>query len=421
MTGQFEETGKLERMQAPLAETSSAAPAESIEPAPLAESPDLATTAAESAHAAPSNRTGVTAHAAFPEDLETYRNYKGYTHRKVLILIASAVLVIASLVWAVCSGSSELTPPDVIAALFGQGTSRSELVVWNLRMPRILTAIAGGFGLGMAGCAFQAVLRNPLASPSTLGISQGAAFGASVAIVLFGAGSTTAGTVAANIVSINNPYIVTLCAFVGSMMSTLLVLGLSRFRQITPESMILAGVALSALFGGATTLIQYFASDVQIAAVVFWTFGDLGRTVYPEIALLAVIVILSSIYFIFNGWNYNAMEGGETAAMGLGVNANTVRLVTMAIGSLVTAVVVSLVGIISFIGLIAPHIMRRFLGGDNRFLLLGSGLMGSILLVLSDLFARMVIAPIVLPIGAITSFLGAPLFLYLLYKGVQRH
>lgn len=347
-------------------------------------------------------------------------SYRKYTLRKWAVLACCLVIVLASMIWAVSSGSSGLSAEETVAALLGMGDERTALVVWNLRMPRILTAIVGGFGLGMAGCAFQAVLRNPLASPSTLGISQGAAFGASVGIIVLGAGGTTAGAVAADIVSINNPYVVTLCAFVGSMMSTLLVLGLSRFRQITPESMILAGVALSALFGGATTLIQYFASDVQIAAVVFWTFGDLGRTIYPEIALLAVIVAITAIYFILNSWNYNAMESGEASAMGLGVNANAVRLTTMALGSLVTAVVVSLVGIISFVGLIAPHIMRRFLGGDNRFLLVGSGLMGSVLLVLSDLFARMAIAPIVLPIGAITSFLGAPLFLYLLYKGVNR-
>ena len=363
------------------------------------------------------NNPAAPARASAAGSLESYRRYTG---RKWIVLACCLAAVFASAVWAVSSGSSGLSPAETIAAFFGLGDARTTLVVWNLRMPRILTAIVGGFGLGMAGCAFQAVLRNPLASPSTLGISQGAAFGASVGIIVLGAGATTAGTAAADIVSINNPYVVTLCAFVGSMLSTLLVLGLSRFRQVTPESMILAGVALSALFGGATTLIQYFASDVQIAAVVFWTFGDLGRTVYPEIAIMAAIVALTSVYFVLNSWNYNAMESGEASAMGLGVNANTVRLATMAIGSLVTAVVVSLVGIISFIGLIAPHIMRRFLGGDNRFLLVGAGLMGSVLLVLSDLFARMVIAPIVLPIGAITSFLGAPLFLYLLYKGVRR-
>lgn len=352
------------------------------------------------------------------DGLESYRKY---TFRKWMVLAACVLVVFASTIWAVCSGSSGLSPLEVIAALFGQGNERTTLVIWNLRMPRILTAIIGGFGLGMAGCAFQAVLRNPLASPSTLGISQGAAFGASVGIIVLGAGGTTAGAIAADIVSIDNPYIVTICAFVGSMLSTMLVLALSRFKQIGPESMILAGVALSALFGGATTLIQYFASDTQIAAVVFWTFGDLGRTIYPEIALLSVIVAASTVYFLFNGWNYNAFESGEASAIGLGINANSVRLTTMAVGSLVTATVVALVGIISFVGLIAPHIMRRFLGGDNRFLIIGSGFMGSVLLVLSDLFARMAIAPIVLPIGAITSFLGAPLFLYLLFKGVRRH
>ena len=321
------------------------------------------------------------------DGLESYRKY---TFRKWMVLAACVLVVFASTIWAVCSGSSGLSPLEVIAALLGQGNERTTLVIWNLRMPRILTAIIGGFGLGMAGCAFQAVLRNPLASPSTLGISQGAAFGASVGIIVL-------------------------------VLSTMLVLALSRFKQIGPESMILAGVALSALFGGATTLIQYFASDTQIAAVVFWTFGDLGRTIYPEIALLSVIVAASTVYFLFNGWNYNAFESGEASAIGLGINANSVRLTTMAVGSLVTATVVALVGIISFVGLIAPHIMRRFLGGDNRFLIIGSGFMGSVLLVLSDLFARMAIAPIVLPIGAITSFLGAPLFLYLLFKGVRRH
>ena len=360
---------------------------------------------------------GASARSDAPEGLEAY---KRFALRKWVLLLCCLGIVFASTIWAVASGSSGLSVPDTVAALFGQGNERTTLVIWNLRMPRILTAILGGFGLGMAGCAFQAVLRNPLASPSTLGISQGAAFGASVGIIVLGGGELTQGAIAADIVSIDNPYTVTVCAFVGSMLSTMLVLALSRFRQIGPESMILAGVALSSLFGGATTLIQYFASDTQIAAVVFWTFGDLGRTTYPEIALLAVIVALATAYFIFNGWNYNAFESGELSALGLGVNANSVRLATMAVGSLVTSIVVSLVGIISFVGLIAPHIMRRVLGGDNRYLLIGSGLMGSVLLTLSDLFARMAIAPIVLPIGAITSFLGAPLFLYLLFKGARK-
>lgn len=352
------------------------------------------------------------------------RAYQGFVRRNWLVIGACALVLIACALTALGMGATRLPVADTVSALLGRADATTQVVIWRLRMPRILTAIVGGFGLGVAGCAFQSVLRNPLASPSTLGIAQGAAFGASVAIILLGAGaqvvnaSLTQGGQGASPYS--SPYLVTVCAFIGSMLSTLVVLGLSRFRQITPESMILAGVALSALFSGGATLIQYFASDVQIASVVFWTFGDLGRTTYKEIAIIAVVTLVTSVFFLVHRWDFNAMEGGETSAIGLGVNANSVRLWTMAAGSLVTATVVSFVGIISFIGLIAPHIMRRFVSSDNRHLLPASGLMGAILLVLSDLFARMVISPITLPIGAITSFLGAPLFLYLLYRGVNR-
>ena len=148
------------------------------------------------------NKLGVPAQAGAPSSIESY---KKYTFRKWVVLFACLLLVFASTVWAVSSGSSGMSAQETVMALFGMGTERTSLVVWNLRMPRILTAIVGGFGLGMAGCAFQAVLRNPLASPSTLGISQGAAFGASVAIILLGAGTATSGAVAADIVSINNP------------------------------------------------------------------------------------------------------------------------------------------------------------------------------------------------------------------------
>lgn len=348
-----------------------------------------------------------------------WNEYKGYIRRKNLVLAMEVLAVAIIALIAICSGSSGVSLDTAVAALLGQGDPQVQNIVWKLRMPRVLTALLGGIGLAVAGCAFQSVLRNPLGAPSTLGVSQGAAFGASVAIILFGAGSTVSSNVA-DAVNISNPYLVSGMAFAGSMLSTAVILGLSRFRQITPEGMILCGVALSALFSGGTTLIQYFASDVQVAAVVFWTFGDLGRTSYREVGIIAVFTAAALVFFLLNRWNYNAMESGETSAMGLGVNANRVRLASMIVGSLVTSTVVSFVGIVNFIGLIAPHIMRRFVGSDYRYLLPTSALMGAILLLLGDLFARTVIAPVILPIGAITSFLGAPLFLYLLFKGVSR-
>ena len=343
--------------------------------------------------------------------------YKGFVRRKELIIVVQAVLVIILAIVAICVGSSGISLDSALLALVGQGDAQTMNIVWKLRMPRILTALLGGLGLALAGCAFQSVLRNPLASDSTLGISHGAAFGATVAIIVFGAGSTASSNVA-DAVNISNPYIVTVCAFVGAMLSTLVVLGLSRFRQITPEAMVLAGVALSSLFVGATTLVQYFASDVQLAAVVFWTFGDLGRTSYQEVGVIATVVLLSFVFFLVNRWNYNAMASGEASAKGLGVNSQLVRMSSMIVGSLVASTIVSFVGIINFVGLIAPHVMRCFVGSDYRYLVPSSALAGALLLLLGDLFARLVIAPVILPIGAITSFLGAPLFLYLLFKGV---
>ena len=188
-------------------------------------------------------------------------------------------------------------------------------------------------------------------------------------------------------------------------------------KHDTVRGLVLAGVALSSLFSGGSTLLQYFADEQKLGAVVFWTFGNLGNANWTELAVLAVIFVLSMLYFLFNRWNYNAMEAGGDTAKSLGVNTRAVMLVSMGVCSLSAAVAVSFVGIISFVGLVAPHIMRRFVGNDYRYLVPASAVAGALLLILADTFGKWVIAPVVLPIGAITSFLGAPLFLILLFRG----
>ncbi len=343
---------------------------------------------------------------------KTYGRYIRY--KKLFILLMGVAVTLAAL-WALSAGSAGLSLPEVVATLLGYGSKQSTIIVFNHRLPRIVTAIVAGIGLATVGCAMQSLLKNPLASASTLGIAQGAAFGASFAIIVLGAGIQNQSFGGITII---NPYIISICAFVSSMLSTLTVLGLSYFRRVTPESMILAGVALSSMFAGATALMQYFAADVKVAAVVFWTFGDLGRTGWKEIIIMTLIVATAFIYYAFNRWNFNALEGGEETAKGLGVNVTGFRLLGMLIGSLTAATIVSFIGIVNFIGLIAPHLVRRVIGNDYRYLLPASALMGSLLMVASDTVARLAVAPIVLPIGAITSFLGAPLFLYLVFKGV---
>lgn len=344
--------------------------------------------------------------------------YVRHTGRKWLILLALLILTIILAVIAVNAGASDINPLQVFKALFGLSSGVSDIVIWNIRLPRVTAAIIAGAGLSVAGCVMQTGLRNPLASPSTLGISNAAAFGANLAIVFFGAGNIKSNS--ADAVTVNNPYSVTICAFAFSMIAMLLILFLARLRKFTPDAMVLAGVAFGSLFSAGSTLIQYFAQDVQVAAMVYWTFGDLGRISWNEVAILFVLVTAALIYFMFRRWDYNALDSGEDSAKSLGVNVDRVRLGGMFAASLITAVAVSFMGIIGFIGLIGPQIMRRVIGSDHRFLIPASALTGAALLLFSDTLARMLLSPVTLPVGAITSFFGAPLFLYLLARGYRR-
>ncbi|WP_026651048.1 FecCD family ABC transporter permease [Butyrivibrio proteoclasticus] len=349
-------------------------------------------------------------------DIKDTQDYRAFIGRKRIFIAVLFVLTVVTFLLAIALGSSTVPLNRVLATLFGKGADKENIIILNLRLPRAVTAILAGFGLGIVGCVMQGILRNPLASASTIGVSQGAAFGAAFAIIVLGGGLMSASTQGAQL-SVNNPAVTTLCAFAFSMVSTLFIVLLSRFQQLEAGTLLLSGVALSSLFSAGTTLLEYFADDVRVAAVVYWTFGDLGSTFWKDIAIIAVVVLLVSIYFAFNCWNYNAMQGGENTAKGLGVNTRHVLIMGMVMCSFAASTIVSFVGIINFVGLIAPHLVRKFVGTDYRFLLPASGLAGAILLLLSDTVARLVIAPIVLPIGAITSVLGAPMFLWIIFKG----
>lgn len=356
--------------------------------------------------------------AVIEVDGDSLELYQKFTSKKTGLIIILCLLLLIVSILAMNSGAMELDPTDIIKTLMSIGTEISSVVVWRIRLPRVLAAVIAGAGLAVAGCVMQNNLRNPLASPSTLGISSAAAFGANIAIIVLGAGTVQSS--AAQPIIVNNPYLVTIFAFVFSMGATLVILMLARMRSFSPEAIVLAGVALSSLFGAGTTLIQYFAESVQIAAAVFWTFGDLGRAAWTEVYILAVVVGLSMVYFMMKRWDYNTLDNGPDAAKSLGVNVERTRFFGLLVSSMITAVTVSFLGVIGFIGLVAPQMVRRLIGGDHRFLIPISALMGSLLLLVSDTFARTIISPIVLPVGAVTSFLGAPLFLYLLIKGGKR-
>lgn len=341
--------------------------------------------------------------------------YISYTSKKkLIILLLFAAIIIAGII-SMASGSTPLKVSEVVRAVMGLGDSVSQTVIWNIRLPRIAAGFLAGAGLSVAACVMQSTLRNPLASPLTLGLQHAAIFGATMAIISFGAGSIQ--TSVTDSVIIQNPYLVATSAFVWTIIATIFILTLAKIRGVSPEAMVLAGMALSTLFEAGTSIIQNFASDVRVAASVFWRFGDLGRASWNEVVIMACIVVSATIYFLIRRWDYNALDSGEESAQGLGVNVQRVRLAGMFTASLITAIAVSFLGIIGFIGLVGPHLTRRIIGGDHRFLIPASALTGALLLIVSDTVARTIIAPVTLPVGTVTAFLGAPLFLYLLMKG----
>ncbi|NLA12297.1 MAG: iron ABC transporter permease, partial [Firmicutes bacterium] len=295
--------------------------------------------------------------------------YASYVKRKQIVFALSVIATIAVALFAVSAGSMRIPLPEVIQTLFGKGEPQSQTIIWNIRLTRVMAAILVGGALSVSGAVMQCVLQNPLASASTLGVSQGAAFGAALGIIVFGGGVVQSDSAAAA-VAVNNPYIVTLCAFACGSLSTLVIILLAQFkRDLGPGGLILAGVALSSLFSGGTALLQYFADETKIATVVFWTFGNLGAAGWKVLSILALVFLIAVVYFMLNRWNYNAMESGADTAKSLGVNTRMVMLAGMGIGTLTAAVAVSFVGIISFVGLVAPHIMRRFVGNDYRYLI----------------------------------------------------
>jgi len=340
--------------------------------------------------------------------------YGRHVRRKLFVGGVLLILIVIAALLSLQTGAYPLGIQKMAAALVGQADGPTEHVFWNIRVPQVLAALLAGACLGLAGTAMQNVLRNPLASPFTLGISQGAVFGAVFAITVLGAGGFAVAD--SDVASPWTPHLIVGCAFTGSLITVAALVCLSSLRDLSPAALILAGVAISAFFGSATMLLQYFASDIEIASAVFWTFGDLKKAQWPQLAVIAITLLPTAAYFLWRGWHFNAMVWGDDTAKSLGIGVHSLRLTTLVLAALAASVTTAFMGIIGFVGLIAPHIVRMVIGQDHRYLLPYSALAAGLLLLVSDLLARTVMAPIVLPVGILTSFAGAPLFLYLLAK-----
>jgi len=341
--------------------------------------------------------------------------YAAYLRGKFTFLALLSAALGVAIVLSVALGPANLPIVAVARSLLGiEVAGNVDLIVWNIRLPQSLAGIAAGAGLAVAGAAMQSILRNPLGSPFTLGMSHAAAFGAALSVTVLGSGRMTSSAVGA--IAITNPYVTTGAAFVFCLLAAMVIVAVSRLRGASPEVMVLTGVALGALFTAGTMFLQYFADDTQLAAMVFWTFGDTARASWPQVAVLSTVALAATLYFVANAWNYNAIDAGDETAKSLGVRVERVRMVGMLAASVVTAAIIAFLGIIGFVGLVVPHLVRRVIGADHRFLLPATAIGGGLLMVAADTVARLMLAPHVLPVSVLTAFLGAPVFLWLIVR-----
>lgn len=346
--------------------------------------------------------------------LSVSEQYNVAKAKKIAIILILLALVFLFFVVSVFVGSGTLSFKEVFLAIFNKGSETARLIVRRIRFPRVIAALIAGGGLAVSGLVMQTVLKNPLASPTTLGVSNAAVFGANFAIIVVGAGAfhSTHGSW----LSISNPYLVSTFSFLSAIIAAGSILLLARLKNLNASAIVLAGVAVSAIFQAGTTLIQYFASDTQVASAVYWTFGDLGRASYKTDLIMFIVVAVSTLFFFLKRWDFSAMSGGLAYAKTLGVNTRFMTIMSLLLASLITSVTVSFLGIIGFVGLTAPQFMKRIVGDDYRFLLPSSFLAGALLLLISDILGRLPIFGTSVPVGVVTSLIGGPVFLAILLR-----
>ncbi|MCP2239807.1 FecCD family ABC transporter permease [Thermoanaerobacterium thermosaccharolyticum] len=323
--------------------------------------------------------------------------------KKSFYLLISIMVLIASLMFSASVGAVKIPLKSIVDVIFGGGNSTDRMILLKLRLPRIIEAAFTGMGLSVAGTFFQGLLKNPMADPYVLGISSGAAFGASIAIVLgFGLFGLQFFAFAFALVTIYVVYILS-----------------KKGPYVKMQTMLLAGIAISAFMSSIISLMMLLNHN-EMSQIVFWTMGGFNLITWSQVFYTMPIIIIGCIALYTFSRDLNVIMTGEEIAEHLGVDTERVKKIILIVGSMITASSVSVGGIIGFVGLIVPHISRLIIGSDNRTLVPFSGILGASFLVLADTLARIAMAPVEIPVGIITAAFGGPFFLYLLIKNKNR-
>ncbi|MFM0737449.1 iron ABC transporter permease [Paraburkholderia xenovorans] len=330
------------------------------------------------------------------------QRYRRLTQRRMLWLVAVGLLIVGSLLFDLRSGPSGLPISTLLRTVFDRASAdpATSVIVWQIRLPYAVMALIVGASLGLSGAEMQTILNNPLASPYTLGVSAAAAFGASLAIVLDLA-----------IPGVSQTWIVSANAFVFALLSALVLDGVARWRGMSTAGVVLMGIALVFAFHALVSLMQFIASADALQGLVFWTLGSLARADWTKIGVLCVALAIALPLSMRNAWTLTALRLGEDRAASFGIDVRRLRLGTLLRVSVLSALAVSFVGTIGFVGLIAPHIARTLFGEDHRFYLPGSTLIGALMLSLASIASKLIIPGVLIPVGIVTALVGIPLFL----------
>lgn len=316
-----------------------------------------------------------------------------------------ALLIVAVLI-SVCTGAVALSLPEIYAALIGEGTDRSSLILWTIRLPRTLMAGVIGAALALCGALMQGLFRNPLADPGLTGVSSGAAPAAVFVIVV---GQNRLGPAALELLP--------LAAFLGGLAVTVLLYAVAtRHGQTAVQTMLLAGIAFGALAAALTGLLIFIASEQQLREFTFWTLGGLGGASWPKAFMVGLVLLFTLPFWPWLARSLDRLALGESEAAFAGLHVERVKMTAILFTSLLTGACVAMSGTIGFVGLVVPHVIRLVLGPGHGRMMPAAALLGATLLMLSDTVARIAAAPAELPIGILTACLGGPLFLWMLLR-----
>lgn len=331
----------------------------------------------------------------------TRKIYNKIIKKKIIFILLLLVALVFLLLFNISIGSSSIMTYEVINAIFkNTGRGNIVMIVRQIRLPMALMAIVVGAALGIGGCEIQTILRNPIASPYTLGITSAASFGAAVGIILN-----------SSILNLPETLVITGNAFFFTFLVSFGIYIFSARRRVSKTSIILFGIALNFLFSSLTMILQYIADEDKLQSLIFWNFGSLLKTTWNKFYIVFIILVICMIFLYKNSWKLTAMALDDTKAKSLGVDVVKVRKQTILFTSLLAAVGVSFVGTIAFVGLIAPHIAREMAGEDQRFFMPLSAILGSFILSLAFLISKIIIPGVILPIGLVTSVIGIPFFI----------